>query len=799
MLADIARDLRHALRSLSRTRAFAATALLTLALGIGANTAIFTVIRAVLLKPLDYPGPDRVILISSGATTVRFDELRASVHSFPEIGDYPGGTESITLAGLGEPEVLKGSRVSANFLRILGVRPALGRGFRDEEDQPSAARAALISTELWQRRFGADPAVIGRTADLSSTPYTIVGVMPANFQFPSPGVDVWITRPGEFMNSTSPMLSVFGRLKPGVTLAQAAAEVDVINHRYAAAHPGMLDAKPGTTDHPAPLKERLVDNVRSLLWMLFGAVSFVLLIACANVSSLLLARAASRSREFAVRAALGAGRLRLMSQLLSESLLLAAGGGALGLALAQLSLRAITRMTALGLPRLEEIRLDGSVLLFALGVSVLTGLLFGLAPSFGASRPNLADVLRAHGQAASSHRSLLHFSPRRLLVTVQVALSMVLLIGAALLIQSLARTYRVDMGFNSSNLLSMRIALSPTRYDTNQKKSAFYDAVINRVESLPGVRGAGITWTTPLMVFAMMPVQPAAAAPSLLNQRPLAMVQNITPDYFRTMEVPLKRGRDFSPRDIEGAPQVVIINETLAREFWPVYPSGPDPVGQRMLLGARTEPTQIVGIVADMHQAAEVDPRPAVFRPYAQVPQPSNMFVVRTSGDPLRSLRAITAEIQAVDPDQAVSDVQTMEDRAVSVEGQTRVIIALLTAFAGTALLLALVGIYGLIAYSVTQRTQELGIRRALGAQGSDILSLVVGQGFVSVAVGVVLGLAASVGLTRVMESILFHISPTDPATFAGVALLFLAVALMASYIPARRAARIDPASALRI
>ena len=772
---------------------------MTLALGIGANTAIFSVVRAVLLKPLDYPDPDRVLLLSGGATTTRFDEIRASIRSFPEVGDYRSGTEDVTLSGSGEPEVLKGVRVSANFLRILEVEPALGRGFRDDEDLPSAPRVAMISSRLWRGRFGGDPRIVGQSVTLSATPYTIVGILPPGFQFPLGGVDVWITRPAEFANQDSPLLSVFGRLRPGVSLAQAVADLDVINRRYASAHPGKLDAKRNPIDHPVPLKERLVENVRGMLWMLFGAVSFVLLIACANVSSLLLARAASRTREFAVRAALGAGRGRIIGQLLAESLLLAAGGGTLGLILAQLSLRGFAHSTALGVPRLDQLRLDGWVLAFAVGISFLSVLLFGLVPALAASKADVADALRAHGQASASVHAWAWFSPRRILVVVQVALSMVLLVGAALLMRSLDRLYRVDLGFNPENLLIMRFALSPSRYDSDQKKAAFVEELVRRAEGVPGVRSAGVTWTTPLMIFPLTPVLPASQTPILLNQRPLAMVQNITPDYFRTMQVPLKRGREFSDRDKAGAPMVVIINETLARKLWPAYPNGPDPVGQRLLIGVRTDPIEVIGVVANMHQAAEVDPGPAMFRPYSQVPQPANYLVLRTAIDPMRVVSPVTSQVHAIDPDEAVSEVETMEDQALTVEGPRRAMLALLAAFAGTALVLAMVGIYGLIAYGVTQRTQELGIRRALGARNADVFRLVVGQGLVLVAAGVALGLGAAAALTQVMKSLLFQISTTDPQTFALVGVLFLLVAVAASFIPARRAARIDPASALRL
>jgi predicted permease len=782
--------------------AFAATAVFTLALGIGANTAIFTVVRAVLLKPLEYPDPDRLVRVSGGSTYPRYDEMRAGARSYNEIGAYFNGLENVTLSGGAAPEVLKQARVSANFLPILGVEPALGRGFRSEEDVRGGPGVAMIGTGLWQRRFGGDPAIVGQTMMLGATPFTIVGVLPAGFQFPFSGVDVWVTRPAEHLNSASPILAVFARLRPGVTVEQASAELAVLTRQYALAHPGMLDAKPGAPARVTPLKDQLVADVRSMLWMLFGAVGFVLLIACANVASLLLARASSRAREFAVRAAVGAARGRLIGQLLAESVVLASGAGVLGMLLAQWSLRGIGRMTALQLPRIEEIRLDGIVLAFALALSVTTGVLFGLVPSLGASRPDLASVLRAGSGSANpagSRRVALWFSARGLLVVGQVALSMVLLIGATLLMESLAHLNRVDPGFNPANLLTMRISLSPTRYDTDQKRAAFFDELVRRVESLPGVRGAAATLTIPMTGFPMTPVQSADQAPLKLNERPFAALQFTTPAYLRTLEIPLRRGREFTARDGLDAAPVALINESFARLFWPAYPNGVDPVGRYILIGINPRPFEVVGIVADVHQGLDTEPMAAVYRPWDQTPALSAAFTVRTEGDPLRLVNAVRAQVLAIDRDQAVSDVQTMERVVEASEGQRRLILMLLGLFAGTALVLAVVGIYGAIAYSVSQRTQELGIRRALGAQQFDILRLVMGPGIGLTLEGAGLGIGGAVALTRVMKSLLFHVSATDPLTYAAIGGLFVLVALAASYVPARRATRIDPTAALRV
>ncbi len=608
-------DLIHALRAMRKNTAFAATAVLTLALGIGGNTAMFTVIRSVLLKPLAYRDPDRVVQISGGATSVRFEELRAGARSYTEMGAYRGGLQNITLSGGAEPEVLKGASVSANFLSILEMEPVLGRAFRPEEDT----------------------------------------------------------------------------------------------------------------------------------------------------------------------------------------------GGALGVLLARWSLIGIAHMIALELPRAGEIQLDGLVLGFAVLLSIGTGVLFGLVPSLSASRPDLAAVLRASGEGASStgkKRVALGLGARYALVIGQVALSMVLLIGAALLMQSLARLYGVNPGFNPSHLLTLHISLPPARYQAEQKQAAFFDELAWRVQSMPGIRSAAATLTLPFTGFARTPVQLANQPPQPLNRRPLAIIQAVTPAYFRTLEIPLKRGREFSARDDASASLTAIISESLARVLWPAYPDGLDPVGQRILIGPKADPVEIVGVVADIHQVLGANPWPGVYRPLDQYPIVNASFAVRTAGDPLQVVHAVRDQVLAIDRDQPASAFKTMEDLMESEGSQRRLILTLLGCFAGAALLLAVIGIYGVIAYSVAQRTQEVGIRRALGAQDMDIVRLVVGQGLVRDALRVRKvdrRRRSDWALTRVMTRLLFHTSATDPLAFVGIALMFVIVALAASYIPARRAARIDPPTALRI
>lgn len=795
ILERLRQDLRFALRTMRKSPAFTATAVLTLALGIGANTAIFTLIHAVLLKPLNYPDPDRLVRISGGATEAKFEAIGLA-RSFSGTAAFNTFTETVTLTGVEGPEALQGVRVTANFLSVLGLAPLLGRSFLSEEEGPGP-RVVMIGAELWRRRFGGDRQLAGSTIRLAGAPYTIVGVLPPGFQFPLADLDVWRPwQPATMLPQSrinSPVLSIFGRLAPHVDLERASAELQVIDRQYTADHPGKLDARPNAIVRVTPLKDELVKNVRPILWMLFGAVGFVLVIACANVASLLLARAASRSKEFAVRAALGAGRGRLAGQLLVESLLLAVGGGALGLLLAKWSLAWIADMPGLELPRTGEIHLDAMVVGFAAVLSTLTSLLFGLAPSLAASRPNLAAVMKASGEAPHSgwpKRVAIWLSPRGLLVIAQVALSIVLLIGAALLIESLARLRRVDPGFQAANLLTMQIGLPQDRHEE----------LVRRVEALPGVRAAAVTLTLPMTGYAGTPVHAARQPPSRLNERPIAVLQAVTPGYFRTLGVAVRRGRDFGPRDGSTAPLVAIVNESLARRFWPAYPNGEDPVGQYILAGASPQPLQIVGIVADVRQASLAeDVDMGVYRPRGQTPPMSAMFAVRTAGNPMLLVKAIRHEVSAMDPDQTIATVKTMDEIVHASEGQRRSIMILLGLFAAVGLLLAVIGIYGVIAYFVAERTREMGIRRALGAQQGDILRLVLGRWLSLTLAGTFLGIGLALALTRVMKSLLFEVSATDPSTFLGIALLPLAVSLAACYIPARRAARIDPTAAMRI
>ncbi len=830
ILETVWQDILYSLRTMRKNPAFALTAVFTLALGIGGNTAIFTVIRSVLLKPLEYRDPDRLVYLSidnpkrnvqdASFTEVRLKEMRSAAKSFDGLGAY-GRPDTVTISGSGEPEALKAARVSANFLDVLSVQPALGRSFRSEEDQHGGPPVAMISTGLWKRRFGSDPGVAGRTATLDSTTYAVIGVLPPGFEFPFAGVDVWFTRPSEWSQLPPrfwgiSILTGFARVKPQVSLEQARAEMEVLNQQYMRAHPAN-SMEVGTTMRVVWLKDRLVTNVRGMLWTLFGAVGFVLLIACANVASLLLARATSRSREFAVRAVLGAARSRLIRQLLAESLVLAVAGGASGAFLAKWCLSAIKSADALSIPTVNglylpgagDLRLDGAVLGFAVALSIATGVVFGLIPSLQISRPDLADVLRAAGAAAnrgfSGSTKALGGNPLGLLVVGQVALSIVLLVGAALLMQSFARLHSVDPGFHSANLLTMKVTLPLVRYDTDRKKAAFFDEIVPRLKALPGVRAATMVTTLPSTTWIRTNITRVEGHPPLDETQPTsyAVIQSVTPGYFHTLGISLRRGREFTARDNgPGAPPVMLINESLARILWPGYPGGENPVGRHISEGydKLVGWIEVVGVVADIHEGGlTFDAVPEFYLPSTLHPPQNAYLVLRTDGDPLHFAGAARKEVLAVDADQPVSDIKTMATVLETTLGQRRLTMLLLGTFAAVALLLAMVGIYGAIAYSVVQRVQEVGIRRALGAQQSDILKLMLRQGLGLTLAGVAIGTGGAFALTRVMKAMLFHVSATDPATFAGIALLFIVVASGASYIPARHAARIDPMDALRV
>ena len=817
LLQESARDCRYAWHLMRKSPGFAAVAVLTLALGIGGNTTMFSAVRAVLLKPLAYRDPVRLVRVTvtfpsrPGAvsfTPIRLEEMRAAP-SLAEVGSYLIAPLNVTLSGGGEPEALAAARVSANFLRILGVAPALGRGFAPADDRSGTPAVALISWEFWQRRFSADPSIPGKTVNLDARPVIIVGVLPAGFEFPYAGLDFWLPQPFSVPGAPAqvwpgiPAQIGFARLRPGAALAQARAELNGLGRRYVQAHPELTDADPRSTVQVERIRDSLVANVRTTLWLLFGAVGLVLLIACANVASLLLARGASRAREFAVRMAVGAGRRRIVRQLLVESLLLAVAGGALGVLLANAALRSLPHINSLNLPRRSEIRLDYVVLGFTTAISIAASLLFGLVPSWRVSRPDLAGLLRTQGAGAAGiggRRGPLLVSTRGLLVVAQVSLSIVLLIGASLLIESLVRLHSVDPGFQPAGLLTMHISLPRARYDP-AKQRAFWQELLRRVTALPGVRGAAAAQTLPMTTVYATPFAIAERPPVKIGERPLSQFVSVTPGYFRTLGIPLRRGREFNDQDSPGGlPRAALVDESLVRRFWPAWPAGPNPIGSHLLLGiAQTSGIEIVGIVASVHELGlAAAAQPEIYLPMAYIPVPDAELAVRTAGDPLRLAAAIRSQVLQIDRDQPVSAISTMQDIVDRSIGSRKITVLLLSCFAGVALLLAVVGLYGVIAYTLAQRIPELSIRRALGARDADIFRLVLGQSLGLTLTGVVLGSGGALALTRFTRSLLFATNPTDPWTFAGIAILFTVLALLASALPARRAARVDPIASLR-
>ncbi|HEU4694055.1 MAG TPA: ABC transporter permease [Vicinamibacterales bacterium] len=809
---EIIGDARYGLRSLVRNPGFGVIAIVILAIGIGANTAMFSVLHSVLMQPLAYPDSDRIVFVGRvdagrgvWLALPRVEAIRSSTTSFTGFGAYLANPrEDVTFAGRGEPEVLRGARVSANFLDILDVRPAVGRSFLPQEDAPGGPAVAMISAGLWRRRFGATPSIEGLTATLDSAPHTIIGVLPEGFRFPFPDVDVWLTQPNQ--TATLPAqfraccvaLMGFARLKPGVSLEHARADLDVASAQYAAARPRAIDS--GAL-RIAPLKDELTTNVSTMLWMLLAAVGFVLLIACANVATLLMERATSRGQELALRSALGARRGRLIRQLVTESLVLSVAGGALGLVLTSVAIGFLTRSSVFVLPRADEVTISGTTLLFTMAMSVATGLLFGMLPALQVLTPRLFHLLRQSGTAsAHAHGLRRWFNPRGTLVVIQVALSLVLLVGAALMMKSLAQLSGVDSGFPTEGLLTARVPLPAARYDSAEKRAALFERLSREIERVPSVQGVVVTRTLPATSTLRTNIQ--IIGKEIPDPGHVGMVlQTVTPGFFEVLGVRIARGREFTPRDnTPTSLRVAIVNESFARRFWPEYPNGVEPIGRRLqvpIIG--NDPFEIVGVVADVRQSGPGgEMSPQFYIPNALYPPQSAYLAIRASGDPAFSMHAVREAVMRVDPDQSIADVRTMDEILEGSVGRQHMAARLLGAFAGAALLLALVGLYGALAYSVTQRTQEIGIRRALGAGRPAVLGMVMRQALRLTLVGIAGGLAAASALTKMLDSFLFQVSATDPATFAAAAALFVMVAALAALIPAWRAARIDPMKALR-
>ena len=802
-------DARYAVRLWAKSPAFAAVAVFTLAVGIGANTAIFSVANALLLRPLPYLQPDRLVLI---AAEQKAKGGRGCPLSWPRISfvhDHAGSfagmaaftSDVFNLTGSGDPEQIPAARVSWDFFDILGVRPALGRSFRPEEEKAGGAPVVLIGDALWRRRFAADPAALGRPITLDANDYTVIGILPAGFRFGllGPSVDIFAPRVFEFnlvtraqIQSGVMFLNAVARLRPGLAIGQAQAEMDTLAAPYRSEYPKLPDAAPGITVQAGGLRDEMVAGIRPALLILSGAVALVLLIACANVSSLLLSRAMGRRREIAVRTAMGATRGGLVRQLVTESLMLALAGGALGALLSSWGTRVLASMAQENLPRAAEIHTDGYVLAFTAVVSLLAGILFGLVPAWQVSRPDLNSVLRAEGRGASSGRR--RNALRNLLVVAQAALSLVLLIGAGLLLRNFMQLRGARPGFDPQHLLTMKIALPPARY-ARAAQIAFYDELVRQVRTVPCVRSAAAASALPANPVRFSPALPEGQPPVPLMERPLFNIQAIGPGYAETLRVPLVRGREFTARDDATAPPVALVNETLARRYWPKE----NPVGKHILLGRMPQPSEVAGVLGDVRNASlAADVSPEIYIPFAQLPWPTMNLVVRTTGDPRGLISAVRARVLALDRDQPVTAVRSMDEVLESAAAQPRFTASLLGALSGIALLLAVVGIYGVISYSVAERTQEMGIRMALGAERADILRLVLRQGLLLALAGIAIGVAASLALTRLLASLLYRVSVTDLATFTAGAVLFLLVALVASYLPARRATRADPLESLR-
>ncbi len=806
----LSQDVRFALRVLRKNAGFTVLAMLTLALGIGATTAIFSVVNVLLLRSLPYQDPGRLVLVSTASARqpaaggpfsyARFQQLRDHSRSFSRIAAFTFDT--FTLTGRGDPEQLNGARASAGFLEVLGVRPALGRAFRPEEDQPGGKLVAILSDGLWQRRFGGARDIVGQTLTAGANVYTIIGVMPPRFEFGFLGFkpDLWTTR--EFEQSLlkpaqvqagAGYLTAVARLGPGVSLAAAQAEMEVLGRQYLREFPKLADADPSSLVKLGVLQEQLVRNLRPALLVLAGAVALLLLISCANVAGLLLARGMARRKEIALRLAVGASRANLIRQFLTEAIVLALASGLAGVLAAAWGTSLLANLMQENLPRAEEIGMDWQVLAFGLAASLATGVLFGLLPALQLSRADMQGVLREEGRGMIGGPG--RQRARGLMLVGQIALSMVLLVGAGLLMRSLLHTLGDNLGCDPRNVLTMSISLAPSRYPSNERIVAFFDQVLEKVSGLPGVRATALSYTLPASPFRFAPVLIEGQPEAPLPERPLLPFQAVSPGYFAALAVPLLRGRLFQDGDRAGAPPVAMVNAAFAARYWPDL----NPLGKRVLVGRLEKPAEVVGVVGDVkNMSLTVDPQPEIFLPYRQQPWTTMWLSVRTEGNPRAVAGAVRRRILEVDPEQPVAFVQTLEEALAASVAQSRLTAYLLSLFCAAALFLALVGIYGSVAWVVTARTQEMGVRMAVGAQRGDILRLVLRQVLLQAAAGVTLGIAGALAINRVLGSLLYHVSATDPATYLASAAVFSAVALAAGYLPARRAMRVDPAMALR-
>lgn len=793
---------------LRRNPGFTLVAVFTLALAIGANVAIFSVTSALLLRPFPYTQPQQLVSIevgdstgySSGAnnTLVRYEFLRAHAKTLT-VAAWTNDT--LDLTGSGQPAQLAVARVTPNFFSMLGVAPALGRSFAESDSHPESHPVVLLSNALWRSRFDSNPAVVGSSIDLDGTPSTVIGVLPAHLSFPFIGkADLFTPRYFEFsLFSTARLLQgvgylgYLGRLRPGTTIARADSELAVLSGQYIRLNPGVHDTIAGTIMSATPLRDVVVAGLRSKLWILTAAVALLLLIGCANVASLLLSRALARRRELAVRAALGASRWAVIRQLLTESILIAAAAGVLGIALGYAADRGLMVWGATQLPTGISVSLDTRVLAFAVAVSALTGILTGLFPALQLTRTDLNATLRDEGRGLSGGRSRTRL--RSMLVVGQVALSLLLLIGAGLLVRSFARLLRAEPGFAPDHVLTMEVSLPTQKYAKPEQQTAFFDEILRRISALPGVKSAAISAALPLETRRITPLLPEGQPNVPLMQRPFIDIEAVSPQWFATMRVPLLAGRAFTDADNADAPKAVIVNEAFARRFW----HGQNPIGKTIVVGRGPAPCQVVGVAQNVrNRGVADDPQPQVWLPFAQLPWGDMNLLVRTAVPPLSLVPAIQGQIAAVDPDQPVTAIQTVDDLMDTNRAQPRFTMALLAVFSITALLLAAIGLAAMLAWTVVQRRQELAIRIALGAERRHIRWLVVRHGITLAATGIAFGLAAGLLLTRLMASVLYKTSPYDLRTFALAPLAFLIIAAVASYLPARRATQVDPLDTLR-
>jgi putative ABC transport system permease protein len=798
-METLSQDIRYGIRMLFKNPGFTVVAVVALALGIGANAAIFSVVNTVLLRPLPYDDPDRLMVLRE-TKLPQFPEFSVSPGNFldwqkqntvfEKIATIQGA--AFNLSGDGEPERFRGARISAGLFEMLGIKPAQGRAFLDEEDQAGHNNVVILSQGLWKRRFGGDPNILGQGITLNATSYTVIGIMPPDFGLPDRETDIWT--PVAFSAQQAQQhgahyISVIGRLKPGVTVDQAQMEMSGIAGRLAEQYP---DSNTGWDVKISPMQEYDVRDMKSALLVLLGAVALVLLIACANVANLLLARATARQKEVAIRTALGASRWRIARQLLTESVLLSMVGGGVGLLLAVWGMGSLLALAPQDLPRVKDVALDSRALGFTLLVTLLTGVIFGLAPALQASKPNLNETLKEGGRGSTGG----HHRVRSSLVISEVALALVLLVCAGLMIRSFLRLQQVSPGFNPSNALAVAVSLPGKKYPEGDQQAAFFTQLVEKVAALPTVQAVGVTQSLPIQSDYVLGFNIQGRPPDPPGEDVSTNYYAVSPDYFKAMGIPLLRGRLFTELDRKDAPRVAVINETMAKKFFP----DEDPIGKHINVTNGPERfREIVGIVSDVKQYGLDQPTTAqTYEPYLQTPFSGMTLIVRTEGNPTNLSAAIRDQVLAVDKDQPVSRIRPLDQIVSDSVSKQRFSMTLLGVFAVLALILAAVGLYGVMSYAVTQRTHEIGIRMALGASAGDVLRLVVGQGMMLALIGIGIGLIASFGLTRVMASLLFGVSATDPMTFIAISVVLAGVTLVACAVPARRALKVDPMIALR-